>query len=165
MLKDIYNLLKSITFIDYVFFFTVIFLIILVICLVYFIKINGKVVETEDILDDPDNLKAIADKIENTPAKPVTFTSYEQEQEEKAIISYDELLSNTGEYQLNYSDEETKDDLTVKKFDLEHLTSPSTVETPKEDNIEVPKEGIHLLSLDKEEAFLKALKELQQSLY
>ena len=157
MFKDIYNLLKNISFIDYIFFFTVVFLIILVICLIYFIKINGKVVETEDILDDPDNLKAIADKIDSTPAKPVTFTSYEKEQEEKAIISYDELLSNTGEYQLNYSDEETKDDLTVKKVDLNNLTSPSTIETKKEE--------IHLLSLEKEEAFLSALKELQKSLY
>ena len=165
MFKDIYNLLKSITFIDYVFFFTIILLIILVICLIYFIKINGKVVETEDILDDPDNLKAIASKIENAPVKPVNFTSYEKEQEEKAIISYDELLSNTGEYQLNYSDEEVKDDLTVKKFDLEHLTTPTSIETPKVTNIESKKEEIHLLSLDKEEAFLVALKELQKSLY
>ena len=102
MLKDIYNLLKNISFIDYVFFFSIVFLIILVVCLIYFIRINGKVVETSDILDDPDNLKALAQEIESTPAKPINFTSYEKEQEEKAIISYDELLSNTGEYQINY---------------------------------------------------------------
>ena len=157
MFKDIYNLLSNISFIDYVFFFTVVFLIILVICLIYFIKINGKVVETENILDDPESLKSIAEQIENTPTKPVTFTSYEKEQEEKAIISYDELLSNTGEFQLNYSDEETKDDLTVKKIDLNNMKSPIKIEAPKEE--------VRLLSLEKEEAFLVALKELQRSLY
>ena len=100
MLKDIYNLLSSISFIDYVFFFSIVFLIILVVCLIYFIRVNGKVVETADILDDPDNLKAIAKQIEDTPAKPINFTSYEKEQEEKAIISYDELLSNPGDSQI-----------------------------------------------------------------
>ncbi len=156
MIKDIGNFLKSISFIDYVFFFTIVFLIILIVCLIYFIRINGKVVETEDILDDPDNLKAIASKIESAPVKPVEFTSYEKEQEEKAIISYDELISNTGEYQLNYLNEEKKDDVIVKKVDLDHLTTPV-----KDEGI---KETIHLLSLEKEEAFLKALKELQRSL-
>ena len=157
MLKDIYNLLKNISFIDYVFFFSIVFLIILVVCLIYFIRINGKVVETSDILDDPDNLKALAQEIESTPAKPINFTSYEKEQEEKAIISYDELLSNTGEYQINYLDEEKKDDLTVKKIDLNNLTTPVKGEMERTE--------IHLLSLEKEEAFLAALKELQQSLY
>ena len=157
MFKDIYNLLKSVSFIDYIFFFTIVFLIILIVCLIYFIKINSKVVETEDILSDPDNLKAIASKIENEPVKPIKFTSYEKEQEEKAIISYDELLSSTGEYQINYLNEEKKDDLIVKKVDLDHLTTNNKIEVK-------PKE-VHLLSFDKEEAFLKALKELQRSLY
>ena len=157
MFKDIYNLLRSITFIDYVFFFTIVFLIILIVCLIYFIRINDKIVETEDILDDPDNLKEIANKLENAEAKPVKFTSYEKEQEEKAIISYDELLENTGEYQINYLNEEKKDDLIVRKVDLNHLTSEL-----KNNSI---RENIPLLSLEKEEAFLKALKELQQSLY
>ena len=157
MFEDILNLLKSITFIDYVFFFTIIFLIILVVCLIYFIRINGKIIESDNLLDDPDSLKALASQIESTPAKPIEFTSYEKEQEEKAIISYDELLSNTGEYQINYLNEEKKDDLTVKKVDLDHLRS--------EVKSDVKTSDIRLMSLEKEEAFLLALKELQQSLY
>jgi len=137
-----------------------------VVFMLYKVNFNNQVYVEPKAKDDNElDLSAISKELEEAPPKTIELTDYEKEQEEKAIISYDELLSNTGEYQLNYSDEETKDDLTVKKFDLEHLTSPSTVETPKEANIEVPKEGIHLLSLEKEEAFLKALKELQQSLY
>ena len=148
--------LKNITFIDYVFFFTVVFLIVLVVSLIYFIKINEEVIEQEEKFNDPDNLKAIAGAIKKE-AKPITFTSYEQEQEDKAIISYDELLSNTGEFQLNYTSEEQKGDLSVKKIDLNNLINSSA-------KVEQPKIEVHLISLAKEEEFLKALKELQKTL-
>ena len=156
MLKDIILFLKNLTFVDYVFFFTVIFLIILVVSLVYFIKINEDVIEKEEKLTDPDNLKNIAAAIKKE-AKPITFTSYEQEQEDKAIISYDELLSNTGEYQLNYSSEDDSAGISVKKFDLDNLVNPTV-------KVEGPKLQVHLMPLKREEEFLKALKELQKSL-
>ena len=149
------QLLKNITFIDYVFFFTIVFLIVLVVSLIYFIKINEEIIEEEDKLNDPDNLRQIAGAIKKE-AKPITFTSYEQEQEDKAIISYDELLSNTGEFQLNYSSEEQKGDLSVKKIDLNNLINSTKTEQPKME--------VHLISLKREEEFLKALKELQKTL-
>lgn len=156
MFNDIMLFLKDITFIDYVFFFTVVFLIVLVVSLIYFIKINEEVIENEEKFNDPDNLREIAGAIKKE-AKPITFTSYEQEQEDKAIISYDELLSNTGEFQLNYASEEQKGDLSVKKIDLNNLINGSSKSEP-------PKIEVHLISLKKEEEFLKALKELQRSL-
>lgn len=156
MFKDIIAFLKSISFIDFIFFFAVVFLIVLVVSLIYFIKVNEDDIEKEIKFDDPDNLKAIAGAIKKE-AKPITFTSYEKEQEEKAIISYDELLSNTGEYQLNYEDEETKGDISVKKIDLSNLVN-TTMKN------ETPKMEVHLMSLQKEEEFLKALKELQKML-
>ena len=156
MFKDIMAFLKSISFIDYVFFFTVVFLIILVVCLIYFIRINEDIIETDEKLDDPDNLKAIAGAIKRE-AKPITFTSYEKEQEDKAIISYDELLSNTGEFELNYASEEQKGDISIKKIDLNNLINTSVKN-------EIPKTEVHLFSLKKEEEFLKALKELQRTL-
>ena len=117
MLNDIITFLKSLAFIDYVFFFTVVFLIILVVSLIYFIKINSN--ETDELTDnlvlneienvnknkdvkDPE-LNEIATALKNI--KPIDFTPYEKEEEEKAIISYDELLSNTGQYELNYLNE------------------------------------------------------------
>ncbi|MBE6155443.1 MAG: hypothetical protein E7164_01650 [Firmicutes bacterium] len=157
MFSDIWLFLKSITFIDYVFFFTVVFLIVLVVSLIYFIKINEEVIESGDSVKDPDNLRAIATAIKSQPKEPIAFTSYEQEQEDKAIISYDELLSNTGEFQLNYVDEEQKGDLSVKKIDLNNLINASVKAEP-------PKIEVHLISLKREEEFLQTLKELQRSL-
>lgn len=148
---------KNITFIDYIFFFSVVFLIILVVSLIYFIKINEEIIEEENKLSDPDNLKEIASSIK-TEAKPITFTSYEKEQEDKAIISYEELLNNTGEFELNYLDEEVKDDLTVKKVDLTNIANQNS-------QIIVEQKEVQLFSLKKEEEFLKALKELQKTLY
>lgn len=156
MFNDIMLFLRNITFIDYVFFFTVVFLIVLVVSLIYFIKINEEVIEAEEKVNDPDNLRQIAGAIKKE-AKPITFTSYEQEQEDKAIISYDELLSNTGEFQLNYASEEKKGDLSVKKIDLNNLINSNV-------KVEQPKIEVHLISLAKEEEFLKALKELQKTL-
>lgn len=157
MVKDIILFLKNLSFIDYVFFFTVIFLIILVVSLIYFIRINEDEIEQEKVTD-PDNLQDIANALKNTETpKPVTFTSYEKEQEDRAIISYDELLSNTGEYALNYSSEDNKDGLTVKKFDLDNLVNPSL-------KVEPSKIDVHLFSTKREEEFLKILKELQKSL-
>lgn len=154
MFKDILLFLKSISFIDYVFFFTVIFLLVLVVCLIYFIKINEDIIDSDE-KSDPDNLQQIASSLKE--AKPIsTFTSYEKEQEDKAIISYDELLSNTGEFELNYLDEEKKGDLTVKKVDLNNL-----INIKKEEPIKM---DVHLFTLKREEEFLSQLKELQRLL-
>ena len=157
MFKDIMLFFKSLSFIDYVFFFTVVFLIVLIVSLIYFIRVNEDVIVLDESIDDPDNLKAIAGAIKSEEKKPIKFTSYEQEQEEKAIISYDELLSNTGQYELNYASEETKGDVSVKQFDLNNLINPNL-------KVENPKNEIHVISLKKEEEFLEALKQLQKFL-
>ncbi len=157
MFANISAFLKSITFIDYIFFFSVIFLIILVVSLIYFIKINEEIIDSTEKVEDADNLKEIINNIKATDPKPMTFTPYEKEQEDKAIISYDELLSNTGSYELNYVNEEVKDDLTIKKVDLNNIANQNM-------QIEVTNKEVPLLSLKREEEFLKALKELQKSL-
>ncbi len=157
MFANISSFLKSITFIDYVFFFSVIFLIILVVSLIYFIKINEEIIESTEKIEDTDNLKEIVNNLKAIDPKPITFTPYEKEQEDKAIISYDELLSNTGEFELNYTDEEVKDDVTIKKVDLNNIANQNM-------QIEVNPKEVPLLSLEKEEEFLRALKELQKGL-
>ena len=105
-----------------------VFLIILVVSLIYFIKINSN--ETDELTDnlvlneienvnknkdvkDPE-LNEIATALKNI--KPIDFTPYEKEEEEKAIISYDELLSNTGQYELNYLNEEKNGDRTLSSI-------------------------------------------------
>lgn len=159
MFNNIWLFFKNISFIDYIFFFTVVFLIILVVSLVYFIKINEDVFEEDNTFKDPDNLKVITNAMKKEEPKIVKFTSYEKEQEEKAIISYDELLSNTGEFKLNYLDDEKEnnEDIEVKKVDLNNLVNISQ-------KTDIPKMEVHVISLAKEEEFLKALKCLQSDL-
>ena len=49
--------------------------------------------------------------------------NYEKEQEEKAIISYDELLKKKNHYAINYEKEEVVDDLIIKKVNLNDLVN------------------------------------------
>ncbi len=67
------------------------------------------------------DLEAITRNIEeNYKPAAIRLTSYEEEQESNAIISYQELLTNKDNQQINYDDEyQSKIDLNVKKVDLE----------------------------------------------
>lgn len=105
----------------------------------------------KDMID----LESITKNIEET-YKPINIklTSYEEEQENNAIISYKELL-NTNNNAVNYEEYDNKTDIDVKKIDL-NTVEDSTINTPK---IE-----INLMSYEKEEAFLQALKKLQSTL-
>lgn len=103
------------------------------------------------------DLEAITRNIE-TNYKPVTIelTSYEQEQENNAIISYEELVSNKDAKKVNYDDNyENNMDIDVKKVDLK-----------KQNGEELPKTKIEvtMMNYEMEEAFLKALKQLQNNL-
>ena len=106
-----------------------------------------------DMLD----LEKISKNIE-TEYKPanIELTSYEQEQEDNAIISYDELINNKDSG-YSYDDSyESGSSINVKKIDLDKITNQ--IETPQE-HIKVK-----LMSYEKEEAFLTALKQLQKEL-
>ena len=126
---------------------------VLIISLIYFIKINGKIINDE-LVKNSDDLNEIATALKDL--KPISFTPYEKEEEEKAIISYDELLSNTGQFELNYSKEEKNGDVLIKKVDLNNLINEKKTDTIKME--------VHLMSLSREEEFLKTLKELQKIL-
>ena len=55
--------------------------------------------------DELSELQESSKELENiAKQKAVELTSYEEEQEEKAIISYDELLSKTQNVSISYSD-------------------------------------------------------------
>ncbi len=109
------------------------------------------------VSDETAEMKIVKELKENMKSEPVIkFTNYEKDQEDKAIISYDELLNKNSNYGINYEKEETYDDFSVKKVDLENLVSKTSEQTP---NIEV-----RVISFQKEEAFLEALKRLQKEL-
>ena len=162
---DIANFLKGLAFVDYVFFFAVLVLMILVVTLIYFIKINDDVLDNDtksknlkDETQEMQIVKKINEAIEKEEPRPnIDFTEYEKDQEEKAIISYDELLKQDSNYEINYEKEEYLDDLSVKKFDLDHLVT-------KKETDEKPLMKGRVISFEKEEAFLQALKQLQNGL-
>ncbi len=142
--------------VDIIFFFAVLILMILIVTLIYFIKINNETEEKD--LEETQEMKIakeLRDSMKNSEPT-IKFTDYEKDQEDKAIISYDELLNKGNNYELNYEKEEMHDDLSVKKVDLDNLVNKNNNTIS---NIEV-----RLISFQKEEAFLEALKRLQKEL-
>ncbi len=107
--------------------------------------------EEGELLD----LKSLTKKLEEEAIRPMGIAEYEKDQEEKAIISYDELIQNKNKYAVNYEKEEVLDDLVVKKVDLNDLVNKDVLDEVKE---------VRVISYEKEEAFLNALKELNKLL-
>ncbi len=106
------------------------------------------------------DLEAITKNIERD-YKPlnVELTSYEKEQEKNAIISYEELVSNAKKNNVVYDDRYQNEDesIEIKKVDLGTHPENNTPVSQTKINVDV-------LRYDKEEAFLKALKQLQDGL-
>lgn len=157
--NDIYNFIMALRFVDIVFYFSILILMILIVILIYFIKINKLEEDEKNKLGETQEMKIAKELRDNMKSsdKMIQFTDYEKDQEDKAIISYDELLNKeTNNYELNYETEEMHDDLSVKKVDLDNLVNKNNNTVS---NIEV-----RLISFQKEEAFLEALKRLQKEL-
>ncbi len=165
--SDIINFIKTLSFVDIVFFFAVLALMLLIITLIYFLRENNdsdievnKSSDKKELTSDEAallSLKELTEALENAEPKKVNLNRYEEEQEEKAIISYEELLNRKNDFAINYSEEENIDEeLTIKKVDLDNLINKEVTE-PQHISVTV-------ISYDKEEAFLQALKTLQQTL-
>lgn len=178
-IKNFFITVSALTLVDFIFFISMILLIILVVALIYFIKINSddEIIEasnfevSDEVKEDATNLckgayddernaiidlQSITKELENRKSSPIDLTEYEQEQEQRAIISYDELVNRQKSLALNYEPEEINDsELSVKKVDLENLVNIASTDTKS--NVEV-----RVISYQKEEDFLKALKKLQE---
>ena len=154
VLENLVGFIYSLSMGDYFFFIGTFLLIILFVYFIYLIKcseVEGSPKETEEF-----NLAEVTKQIE-TEYKPgkIVLTQYEAEQEDSAIISYEELVNNKSQTGIYYDDEYSfGEDLEVKKINLTGDT-PSIVE---------PKLEVKLMPYAQEEAFLKALKELQNNL-
>ncbi len=167
---DVIEFIKTLSLVDIAFFFAVVVLMLLIITLIYFIKENNEEdIEIKDIVANPNispvteendaiiDLKEITKALENAESPAINLNSYEEEQEEKAIISYEELLKRKNDFAINYSEEESIDeDLSIKKVDLGNLVNK---DVSQKSDIKVM-----VISYEKEEAFLEALKTLQQKL-
>lgn len=161
MYENLVGFIYSLSMGDYFFFIGTFLLIVLFVYILYLIKCSdgeealNAVSEKKDDFD----IEAVTKAIEKD-YKPETIrlTSYEEEQENNAVISYEELLKNKDKISVSYDDEYEFEEptLSVKKFDL-----TNTSETPV---IDESKLKVQLMSYEKEEEFLKALKDLQSNL-
>ena len=184
ILRNIKDFLSSLTIIDVTFFFSVLLLMILIVTLLYFIKLNEEVKVKEDIEDLNKNindekvsyvdenkivnsyddeegelldLETITKALENKENNNIDLTVFEEEQEKDAIISYDELINKTKTGTINYKNESMLDDLSVKEVDLDNLINESS-------KPEVEFTQSQVISYAQEEAFLEALKKLQKQI-
>lgn len=155
---DLFGFIYTLSMGDYFFFTGTFLLIVLFIYIVYLIKSSDEVAEAPKLKDDFD-LEAVSKAIEKD-YKPevIRLTSWEDEQEKTAVISYEELIKNAKAQTAKYDDsfEYESEELSVKKFDL-----TNTSEIPVIDESKI---NVSLMNYEKEEDFLKALKELQSNL-
>ena len=114
----------ALRFVDIVFFFAVLILMILVITLIYFININKNELKNNKHLEETAEMKIVKELKENMKKSEPTinFTNYEKDQEDKAIISYDELMKVKDKIYNITEDEETDefiDELKNLRIDLQ----------------------------------------------
>ena len=151
ILGNIFGFLYTLSMGDYIFFSLTFILILLFIYVIFLLK---KVDETEEL----ESLESIKSRIENeyNPGI-VTLSEYETEQEKNAIISYEELIKNKDKFNVSYDEDyvSNTEEISIKKISLEETNLKD--ETKSSLNVK-------LMSYDKEEAFLVALKQLQQNL-
>lgn len=162
LFSDIIGFIKNLNQVDFLLYFAILVLIILVVSLIYIIKTSDE--EEEEILvDELSNnedidISEIVTNIENTIPPAIEFTSYEKEQEEKAIISYEELLAKSKEGVISYNEEEIENtEISIKKIDLDNII----VENEEKKNIE---RNTKSTKYAEEEAFLQTLKQLSDLL-
>ena len=117
------------------------------------------------------DLETITKKLENKELSTIDLTEFEEEQEKDAIISYEELLNranketdlldikkseeisnvkNNNSFDIPYKKEVMLDDLIVKEVDINGLENPLS--------------SNKTISYSEEDAFLSALKQLQEQL-
>ena len=161
LFRDIIGFSKILTQVDLLLYFAILVLIILVVSLIYIIKNSDEEEEIKEERNTADlDLKEVVSNIENTSTpNTIEFTSYEKDQEEKAIISYDELIARNKTGNINYDEEEIlNDDISVKKIDLDNMVTFTEKEEAK------PEKESKLFKYANEEAFLSALQALNELL-
>lgn len=176
MINDLISFLSTLNFVDIVFFTAVITLLILVVVLLYILKTSDDDKETSKLdlkLDNTNEIKdldlvSLTKELESAKEEPkaINLTKYEEEQEKKAIISYDELINTQSIPIINYKEEHDMDGLTVKAIDINNLVDtmePKPITHPTEYTVEKENKPV-LISYEKEEDFLRTLKKLESML-
>lgn len=157
IIGNIFGFLYTLSMGDYIFFIGT-FIILLAFLYVLYLMNRDEDMGVLYTNNDITSIESIKETIERE-YKPgnIELTDYEKEQEENAIISYEELIKNKDKYTVSY-DEEYKaetEEISVRKINVNE-TGKTTEE--------VSVLQVKLMNYDKEEAFLIALKQLQQNL-
>ncbi len=161
LINDIIAIISSLSFIDYILYFSVLALLILTFALIYVLKNDDDETENESIgseeMKETDiDLQTIAQNIVEKKPPIVDMTAYEEEQEQKAIISYDELKKESNKKQLQYDKIELIDDIIpAKKINLTDMIKDQNADKDEETTT---------FHYEREEAFLQTLKELNSLL-
>lgn len=155
------GLLKRISLSDLFFFGASLILILLLVYIVYLVKTEEDDIKSSNGNELPkmqdNNIASIVTNIEeNYEPKHVDLSKYEQEMEDTAIISYDELLKRAST-DIPY-DEDYKissGDVIVKKVDDTNMSKTR-------EYVDLPKAV--MMNYENEEEFLNALKKIQNNL-
>lgn len=155
------GLIKNFNMSDLFFFSSILILILLLIYIVFLIRTeeeDNKGVKLNDIKSDkPKNIEDIITSIEkNYEPKPIDLSKYEQEMEDTAVISYEELknrVSNSISYDDNYDSGTSEID--IKKIDDTKMSETKEI-------VKLPENK--MTDYESEEAFVKSLKTLQNNL-
>ena len=157
IIENIFGFLYTLSMGDYIFFISAFILMLCFVYIIFLIK-RDDTMETYYKNEDSNYLNDIKEQIEKE-YKPSTsnLTDYEEEQEKNAIISYEELLQNKDKFGIAYDEKYTNEnkEIVVKKISIDKNVKSN--EKPSELKVK-------LMSYDKEEAFLTALKQLQHNL-
>ncbi len=165
------GLLSSFSWSDLFFFVVTLLLLLLLVYIVYLIKIDEEALdERENLLEEfietptaqpvakEKPLSKIIDELETDYSpKPIDLSDYEKEMEDTAIISYDELVKRASMATNIYYDDNYEsgfDDIVVQKVNNKESNTQEMVNLPK----------AIMMSYENEEAFLSALKVLQNNL-
>lgn len=157
IIENIFGFLYTLSMGDYIFLIATFVIILAFVYVLYIIKRDedmGSLYSNDDI----SYLENVKEKLESE-YKPneIELTDYEKEQEESAIISYEELIKNKNKMNISYDKNYKSDieEINVKKIMLNDKGI-------KEEDTKTL--DVKLMNYDKEEAFLVALKQLQKNL-
>ena len=168
--RNLLEYFNSLNTFDIVFIGANILLMLLLAIFAYVLKFKSKnkPESSTNLIDDSDiSLEALTSKLQsNNVAVRTDLTKFENEEETKAIISYEELVNTQGVPVLKYKNEEEINGLLVKAIDVNNLIEtmdPKPISHPAVYSVNKEKKYVAISKL-KEEELLLSLKKLNSML-
>lgn len=168
--RNLLEYFNSLNTYDIIFIGANILLMMLLVTFIYVLKFKDKKEEVTNtiVVDNSDiSLEALTSKLqENTAVIRTDLTKFENEEETKAIISYDELINTQSIPVLKYKNEEEINGLLVRAIDVNNLIEtmdPKPISHPAVYNANKEKKYA-AISKVKEEELLLSLKKLNSML-